>query len=152
MIVGRNPGEEEEKKGRPFVGPAGRLLDKIVALAGFDRSMFFVDNIVACHTPDNEPPTDEQVNACWTWLQREIELVQPKGIIALGVLAIKRLTGQKLKVTKSVGAVLTYGDLFSCSSPVLCLPHPSYYLRAGLTDRTSKEIQEVVTALKTFLS
>lgn len=151
MIVGRNPGKNEDEQGRPFVGLAGELLNKILGAAQYSRSQFFIDNIVACRSMNDAPPTEQEVEACWWWLRQEIELVRPEKIIALGALAIKRLTGVELKVTKAVGKIMQYGDLFSHRCQMLCLPHPAYYLRAGVNDVSSEPVQELVGAIRSFL-
>lgn len=96
MLVGEAPGIFEDHQGEPFVGQAGvELGHRYLPAAGLDRKYgMFLTNVNKCRPPHNETPTDEQVEACRKWLDREIELIQPKVIIAAGVTAARRLIGE----------------------------------------------------------
>lgn len=151
MIFGRNPGVEEDSAGSPFVGPAGMLLDSWIVHIGRRREEFIIENIVACHSPENRAPLPDEVEACWHWSQQEIELIKPKAIIALGLLAIKRLTGITDSISKLQGRIFGFGDLFSRGVPVFCLPHPSYFLHMRAAWRNDQGLVEALHKLKGFL-
>lgn len=84
MIVGEAPGRREDETGRPFVGPAGRLLDALLAKAGLERSKVYITNIVKCRPPGNRDPSRQEVEACLPYLKRQIRIIKPRVIIALG--------------------------------------------------------------------
>ncbi len=84
MIIGEAPGEKEDEQGRPFVGPAGQLLTKILEELGVSRSEVYITNIVKCRPPENRDPTNEEIEACLPYLIRQIRIVKPKVIICLG--------------------------------------------------------------------
>lgn len=94
MIVGEAPGEKEDEEGRPFVGPAGKLLTQILAKRGIDRGRdVFITNVVKCRPPGNREPLDDEIEACLPYLIEQIEAVKPKLIIALGFYSAKTLLG-----------------------------------------------------------
>jgi DNA polymerase len=84
LFVGEAPGFYEDQQGRPFVGPAGRFLDELIASAGLRRDQVFITNVVKCRPPNNRDPLPGEVDACRKYLQRQIELIQPKIIVSLG--------------------------------------------------------------------
>jgi len=90
MLVGLGPGYHENLQGRPFVGAAGKFLNHLLELAGLDRSGIYITNVVKCYLPDNKA-TEEQIEACTPYLDRQIELIKPKLIVALGSVAAKYL-------------------------------------------------------------
>jgi len=90
MVVGLGPGYHENLQGRPFVGPAGKLLDKLLALVGLKRDEIYITNVIKCYLPDNTPTKDE-IKACGPYLDMQIEVIKPKVIIALGNVAIQYL-------------------------------------------------------------
>lgn len=91
MLVGEAPGRKEDEEGRPFVGAAGKLLTSLLNSIGVDRSEVFITNVVKCRPPGNREPTDEEIRACNSFLLRQIELIKPHGIVALGRIAGKTL-------------------------------------------------------------
>lgn len=91
MIVGEGPGAEEDRLGRPFVGRAGKFLDKMLKVAELDREKVFITNVVKCRPPSNRDPKKEEVNACKNWLEKQISVIDPKMIVVLGRIALKRL-------------------------------------------------------------
>jgi len=99
MFVGEGPGADEDAQGRPFVGRAGQLLDKIIAACGLKRSEVFIGNILKCRPPDNRDPRAEEIISCLPYLQRQIEIIDPEIIVALGAHAARTL----LNTTKSIG-------------------------------------------------
>ena len=87
MLVGEGPGEQEDLRGEPFVGPAGKLLDTMLELIDLDRSKVYIANVVKCRPPHNRDPQPEEMAACREWLDRQIELIRPQIIVCLGRIA-----------------------------------------------------------------
>jgi uracil-DNA glycosylase family 4 len=99
MFIGEAPGADEDAQGRPFVGRAGQLLDKIIQACGLKRSDVFIGNILKCRPPENRDPRAEEIISCLPYLQRQIEIINPEIIVALGAHAARTL----LNTTKSIG-------------------------------------------------
>ena len=122
MVVGQNPGREEIERDEPFVGEAGRRFDEAVKqILGLTRKDFYISNTIRCYTPENRKPYDSEVDNCQYFLDKEIALIQPRVIIALGSIALKQLTGLN-GVMKHHGKVvhsIRYGV------PVMAVLHPS---------------------------
>ncbi|MCY7389302.1 MAG: uracil-DNA glycosylase [Burkholderiales bacterium] len=130
LFVGEGPGAEEDEQGEPFVGQAGRLLDAVLAAAGLQRGReVYIANVVKCRPPGNRTPTLEEAAACAPLLDRQIELIQPKLIVALGKTAVIRLTGSDASMAAMRGSVHRYRDV-----PVVATYHPAYLLRS-LTEK-----------------
>lgn len=135
MVIGEGPGAEEDARGEPFVGRAGKLLDEMLAAIGRDRTAqqpeasVFIANVVKCRPPGNRDPRPEEVEACRPYLDRQIELVRPKLIVALGRVAAQRLLGTELPLSKLRGGRYEYG---ATRTPVLLTYHPAYLLRSPL--------------------
>jgi len=129
MLVGEAPGEEEDASGEAFVGKAGHLLDEMLLAVGLNRADVYIANTVKCRPPNDDDPTAEQVSACAQYLDRQIELLKPDFILALGKTAAMRLAGLKpsASLTSVRGKVLHYGD---AGIPVVVTYHPAYYLRS----------------------
>jgi DNA polymerase len=133
MMVGEQPGDSEDREGRPFVGPAGRMLDRALVEAGIDRDDVYVTNAVKHFkwTPRgkrriHKNPAAEEIRACRPWLDAEIEVVRPKVVVALGATAAKAIIGPAFKVTEQRGEVVET-DL---PAIVTATVHPSSILRA----------------------
>ncbi len=103
MFIGEGPGESEDKQGIPFVGKAGQLLDDMLAIIGLDRSKVYICNIVKCRPPQNRDPLGVEQDACFGYLERQIELVKPKIIVCLGRIAAMRLIREDFKITREHG-------------------------------------------------
>lgn len=103
MFVGEGPGEQEDLQGRPFVGAAGQLLDKILAAAGIARSEVYIANVVKCRPPQNRVPTPEEAAACRPYLERQISLIRPRIIVCLGATAAKHLIDPKISIMRAHG-------------------------------------------------
>ena len=140
MLVGEQPGDKEDLAGRPFVGPAGRILDQALEEAGIDRSRVYVTNAVKHFKWEprgkrrlHKRPDSGEIAACRPWLDKEIELVQPKVVVCLGATAAQALLGRSFKVTKQ------RGELFPqpAGHVVTATVHPSSILRAP--DAASRE-------------
>ena len=134
MLVGEQPGDREDIEGRPFVGPAGRLLDAALEAAGIDRARVYVTNIVKHFkwVPRgkrrlHQAPNRAEVTACSPWLQAEIAVVRPRVIVALGATAGKGLIGPRFKVTEERGRLIEVAGL---AGPVMATVHPASVLRS----------------------
>src|SRR5438874_5409019 len=142
MLVGEQPGDQEDKQGRPFVGPAGRVLDEALEAAGIDRTKVYVTNVVKHFKWTaqgkrriHKKPNAEEITACKPWLSAELESVQPRMLICLGATAAQALLGRTFRVTKDRGRLVE-----SPLAPmVLATVHPSSILRA--TDDESRRIE-----------
>ena len=115
MFVGEAPGADEDTQGRPFVGRAGQLLDKIITACGLKREDVWIGNILKCRPPDNRDPKPEEIIACIPYLQRQIELINPEIIVALGAHAAKTL----LDTPKAIGHCLGKGVYVLCCRGVM---------------------------------
>jgi DNA polymerase len=132
MFVGEQPGDREDREGHPFVGPAGRMLDRALEAAGIDRTLAYVTNTVKHFRYEqrgkrriHQRPGSEHIKACRPWLDAELEVVQPRVLVCLGAVAAQGLLGSKVKVTKDRGKPLE-SDL----APVVMVTiHPSAILR-----------------------
>lgn len=150
MFVGEQPGDQEDMQGRPFVGPAGQIFDAALAQAGLDRTQAYVTNAVKHFKfkPEgkrriHERPNVSEVNHCRWWLKREIEMVQPDLIIALGATAARSLTGRNVAITASRGSILESAE----GVPVLVTIHPSYLLRLPEAEMAAQERRNFVADL-----
>lgn len=125
LFVGEGPGAEEDLAGEPFVGAAGKLLDQMLIAAGLKRGReVFIANVVKCRPPGNRTPTLNEAAACAPYLDRQIDLIQPKLIVALGKTAALRLTGSDETMAALRGKRFRYRQV-----PVVATYHPSYLLR-----------------------
>lgn len=128
LIVGQNPGADEDTQGVPFVGKSGRLLRGMLADAGYKPEDWYVTNAVRCHTPRNRPPTPDEVAACRPRLREEIQRVRPTGIIALGDVALRSLCGPRALSSARGGSVPLH-NFFGYECPVWPTYHPAYVVR-----------------------
>lgn len=103
MLVGEAPGAKEDESGRPFVGPAGRILNKILEEVGIRREDVYITGVVKCRPPQNRLPKREEVAACVPFLAKQIEILQPKIIVCLGSLAAKTIIDPKTKISEVRG-------------------------------------------------
>lgn len=134
MVIGEAPGEQEDLRGEPFVGPAGELLDKILAAIQLDRAKVYIANVLKHRPPGNRTPLPDEVRACAPFLQRQIDLVQPKLIIALGNSAAHALLGTKLAMGKLRQQVHWYQGI-----PLVATYHPAALLRNDAWKRPAWE-------------
>ncbi len=124
MFVGEGPGADEDRLGLPFVGKAGKLLDRMIDVIGLDREDVYVTNVVKCRPPNNRNPTSDEIAHCMGILERQIELVNPKLIVTLGNVPTQALLPGSPGITKSRGSLKKYRDW-----NILPTFHPSYLLR-----------------------
>jgi DNA polymerase len=148
VLVGEQPGDREDREGRPFVGPAGRELDRALELAGIDRDATYVTNAVK-HFKFRErgkrrihdKPTHAEVLACRPWLDRELGLLKPRALVALGATAAQELLGRDFRVTRQHGQLVDS----SLAPLVTATIHPSAILRAR-DDDERRELRETMVA------
>jgi len=151
MLVGEQPGNDEDLSGHPFVGPAGKLLDRALADAGIDRSAIYVTNVVKHFKWEprgkrriHKKPNASEIAACRPWLDTEIALVKPRAIVCLGATAAQALLGRQFKVTTGRGRFIP-----SPHAPlVLATVHPSSILRAPDDEARQREMQQFVDDLR----
>ena len=156
MLVGEQPGDKEDIEGHPFVGPAGMLLDRALEKLGIPRDQVFVSNAVKHFKFElrgkrriHKTPTQREAAACLHWLQDEIELVQPRGIVALGSTAARSLMGRAVPVMAERGNWLARED----GRQVLITLHPSALLRVPPEDREeafARFVRDLARARKLF--
>jgi uracil-DNA glycosylase family protein len=151
MLVGEQPGDQEDKQGKPFVGPAGQLLDKALEEAGIDRSLAYVTNVVKHFKWQargkrriHQKPSWNEIAACRPWLDAELTVVKPRVLVCLGATAAQALLGRQFRVTKERGRPVE-SDL---APVVIATVHPSSILRADEADREA-EFAALVSDLKT---
>lgn len=145
MLVGEAPGKEEDLQGRPFVGRAGKLLSAMLSAAGLSRETVFIANILKCRPPENRDPAHEEAESCKDYLKRQIELVQPRILLAVGRVAAQNLLETDRPLSELRGKVHHYG---ARKTPVVVVYHPAYLLRS-LTEKR-KAWADLQLALKVF--
>jgi DNA polymerase len=126
MIIGEAPGAEEDRRGEPFVGRAGKLLDEMLRAVGLSRDSVFIANILKCRPPNNRDPAAAEAEACRGHLQRQIQLVRPKLILAVGRIAAQQLLGADESLGRLRGRVHSLNEP---EVPVVVTYHPAYLLR-----------------------
>lgn len=124
VFVGEAPGGEEDRQGLPFVGPAGQLLTKMIESIGLRREEVFIANVLKCRPPGNRPPKPLEIENCEPYLVRQLALLQPKLICALGTFAAQTLLKTPVPISALRGVVHHYQGI-----PVICTFHPAYLLR-----------------------
>jgi DNA polymerase len=132
MIIGEAPGAEEDRRGEPFVGRAGKLLDEMLRAIGEARESVFIANVLKCRPPNNRDPGADESAACRSHLERQIELVQPRIILAVGRIAAHLLLDTDEPVGRMRGKVHQLGE-----TPLIVTYHPAYLLRSPSQKRKS---------------
>ena len=132
LFVGEAPGAEEDRRGLPFVGRAGQLLNAMISALGLERDQTYIANVLKCRPPDNRDPLGEEVRSCEKHLHRQIELLQPRLIIALGRFAAQSLLKSSLPIGKLRGLCHLYEPF---GIPLVATYHPAYLLRSPLEKR-----------------
>jgi len=138
MLVGEQPGDQEDIAGRPFVGPAGRLLTQALTTAGIPREQVYITNAVKHFKFElrgkrrmHKKPVDSEIAACYDWLKREIELVAPRLIIAMGATAVRSILGRPAPILANRGKLTEYAS----GVALLITVHPSFLLRVPEQDK-----------------
>ena len=145
FFIGEAPGKDEDLQGKPFVGRAGRLLTEVIFSMGLSREDVFIANILKCRPPDNRDPMPEEVQQCFPYLEKQIELVKPKIIVAVGRIAAHSLLGTDLPMGKLRGKIHGFG---SSEIPTLIIYHPAYLLRSP---SQKKKVWEDLQLVNDFL-
>lgn len=150
MLVGEQPGDHEDVEGRPFVGPAGRVLDRALAEAGIDRTEVYLTNAVKHfkwvqrgRRRIHQTPLVSEINACHPWLDAELEVVDPRIVVALGAVAVRALFGPEVRLTRHRGERLDLPD----GREGYVTVHPSAILRVPDSERRQVEMRRLVDDL-----
>lgn len=144
MLVAEAPGAQEDLQGVPFVGPAGRVLDILLASAGLTRQDVYITNIIKCRPPGNRDPKPEEQNACLPFLRAETTLLKPPVIVCLGRIAAQKLIDPNFKITKQHGTWLQRKGYW-----MTAVYHPSAILRdPSRLEETKKDFQSIIQKLK----
>lgn len=138
IFIGEGPGQTEDQFGRPFIGNAGQLLDKIIQKMGYRREGVFISNVVKCRPPNNREPLKEEAEACLPYLRRQIELLSPQIIVCLGKVALNNLLGTNHSMGRIRGQLLSFNHI-----PLIPTYHPSYILHKKEKEEISQAKREV---------
>ncbi len=136
MIVGEAPGAEEDRRGEPFVGRAGQLLDAMLHAIGLQRQEVYIANVLKCRPPNNRDPRPEEVEQCEPYLKRQVALVAPRLILAVGRIAAQNLLKTNAPLSRLRGRVHSYGET---ETPLVVTYHPAYLLRSPREKRKAWE-------------
>ena len=151
MLVGEQPGDQEDRQGHPFVGPAGRILDRAIVDAGIERKQVFITNAVKHFKFElrgkrrlHKRPSASEIDACRWWLERERAIVRPRVVVALGATAARGVLGRAVTIASVRGEVLPGGG----DSRVIVTIHPSYVLRQPDDESKEREYKGFVADLR----
>jgi len=134
LVIGEAPGADEDRQGEPFVGRAGQLLNAMLRAIGMPRSEVYIANILKCRPPNNRDPQPSEAAACTPYLARQIALVRPKAILAVGRIAAQWLLQTDAPIGRLRGRVVQYGE---AGTPLVVTYHPAYLLRSPLAKATA---------------
>jgi len=134
LFIGEGPGENEDLQGRPFVGRAGDLLNKMIAGMGLKREEVFIANIVKCRPPGNREPAPDEVSTCTPYLEKQIEIIRPRVIVTLGRPALQHMLQQKIAISRMRGQWLAWRGI-----KLMPTFHPAYILR-NYTEETRSQV------------
>jgi DNA polymerase len=148
VFVGEAPGADEDAQGRPFVGRAGQLLDKIIAAMGLKRSDVFIANILKCRPPENRDPKPDEIIKCLPFLEKQLELIKPRIIVALGAHAARTL----LNTNEPIGQLRgKFRDYYTPSGfgpiKLMCTYHPAYLLRNYSDDNRRRVWEDMLKVM-----
>ena len=142
-FVGEAPGADEDSQGEPFVGAAGRLLTRIIAAMGLERSDVYISNVLKCRPPKNRTPMPDEVANCRGYLDHELEIIRPKFICALGAVAAQTL----LETTQGIGQLRRQFHVYR-GIPLVCTYHPAYLLRTPSAKKAVwQDVQRIMREL-----
>ena len=148
LFVGEGPGEQEDLKGEPFVGPAGQLLDDMLSIIDLDRTNCYIANIVKCRPPHNRAPLEIEQEACVGYLRQQISLIKPKIIVCLGRIAAKALIREDFRITREHGTWTQKDGVW-----MTAIYHPSALLRdVGKRPETFDDLLSIRMKLKSLLT
>lgn len=134
MFVGEAPGADEDRLGRPFVGRAGKLLTSIIEELGHKREEFYISNVNKCRPPNNRTPTPWEQEACFPYLEKQIQIINPKVLCLLGAAAARAFLERNVAITKKRGQIINWKDKY-----LILTFHPAYVLRNPSAKDTLKE-------------
>lgn len=144
MFVGEAPGAEEDRRGEPFVGAAGQLLDRMIAAMGWQREAVYIANVVKCRPPQNRDPEPDEVTPCLPFLRRQIEAIGPRVIVALGRPSAQALLHTTAPISALRGRFHQFGDI-----PLMPTFHPAYLLRTPERKRDAwSDLKQVIDELE----
>jgi len=144
LFVGEGPGEQEDLEGRPFIGRAGQLLDKMIEAIGLTRAEIYIANVVKCRPPENRNPEPDEIETCTPFLHRQIDLIQPEVIVALGKFAAQTLLKTETRISELRGKFHNYRN-----AKLMPTFHPAYLLRNPSSKKEAwADLQEVAKELK----
>jgi DNA polymerase len=146
-FIGEAPGQEEDIRGEPFVGPAGQLLTKIIGACGLKREEVYICNVIKCRPPGNRTPAADEVANCREYLEKQLELIQPQCICCLGAVAAQNLLGTSQSIGRLRGTFQDYRGI-----PVMCTYHPSYLLRIPDEAKKTEAKRQVWEDMKKVLT
>ncbi len=143
LVIGEAPGQEEDRRGEPFVGRAGQLLDRMLAAIGLDRQTVYITNVLKCRPPKNRDPSVEEAQACGPYLRRQIELISPRVILSVGRVSAQNLLQTPTSLGRLRGRWHEFGPQ---QTPLLVTYHPAYLLRTPAAKRQAwtdlKQVRE----------
>lgn len=139
VFIGEAPGRDEDRTGEPFVGEAGRLLDRILMAMGLQRTDVYICNVVKCRPPDNRDPQGDEISACEPFLLRQLDTIRPRVIVTLGNFATRTLTRSDTAMSRLRGEWQSYRN-----TPLMPTYHPAYLLRSPVSKREVWEDMKAV--------
>jgi uracil-DNA glycosylase len=149
MFVGEAPGGDEDRIGRPFVGRAGQLLDRMLSAIGLDRRQVYIANVIPWRPPGNRTPTLQETQTCLPFITRQIELANPEFLVCLGGSSAQTLLGVKSGIMRARGSWFTYQREGGRTIPALAMLHPAYLLRQPAHKRLAwADMRALAAALK----
>ncbi|PCH62829.1 MAG: uracil-DNA glycosylase [Gammaproteobacteria bacterium] len=146
LIIGEAPDADEDQQGEPFVGPAGKLLTQMILALGYEREQVYIANILKCRPPSDRDPLPDEVRSCESHLKRQIALIKPKIIVAVGRVAAQNLLKTDAKIGAMRGSSYRYGER---ETPVVVTYHPAYLLRSP--SEKAKAWQDLCLAQRVFM-
>lgn len=138
VFLGESPGREEDRVGKPFVGPSGKFLNALFQKIGLDRKKVFITSVIKCHPPKNRNPRADELTACKAWWQEQIEIIQPKIIVLLGMIALKTVLARR-DLSRCHGQIIKKNEIFY---------FPTFHPAAGR--RFPKIKEKMITDFKKF--
>lgn len=144
LVIGEAPGQEEDRRGEPFVGRAGQLLDRMLAAIGLDRQTVYITNVLKCRPPNNRDPRADEVQACAAYLRRQIALIGPRAILSVGRISAQSLLESDQTIGRLRGRWHRFGPH---DTPLRVTYHPAYLLRSPGQKRKSWEDLKAVRGL-----
>jgi DNA polymerase len=142
VLVGEGPGQEEDRQGRPFVGAAGKLLDRIIAAMGWRRQEVYICNVIKCRPPGNRDPQPDEIDKCGPFLKRQLRAIRPQVILALGGFAAQFLLSSEQPISRLRNRIHQFEGF-----PVVATYHPAYLLRNPLQKRKVWEDVQLLLSL-----